>query len=117
MSSLENLKLFQKSYDYLEWVYPVLKNFPKSERHTLVQKIQNTLLDFMAAVVEARKAPSDEKSVQALEDADILLEQVKIYMRLSKDLEFISMGQYKESSEKLDEIGRLLGGWIKSQED
>jgi len=117
MSSLENLKLYQKSYDYLEWVYPVLKNFPKSERHTLVQKIQNTLLDFMASIVEARKAESSEKSIKALENADMYLEQVKIYIRLSKDLEFLSMGQYKKSSEKLDEIGRLLGGWINSRKE
>jgi len=27
------------------------------------------------------------------------------------------MGRYKESSEKLDEIGRLLGGWINSKKD
>jgi len=73
MSSLENLKLYQKSYDYLEWIYPVLKNFPKSERHTLVQKIQDTLLDFMVLIVEARKAGSSEKSIKALEDAIFIL--------------------------------------------
>lgn len=112
MSDIENLKLFQRSYDYYEWIYPHLKNFPKSERFTLVQHIENTLLDFIEEVISARKS---EETVDHLRQADQNLEKLKVFLRLSKDLEFVSMGQYKESSERLDDIGRLLGGWLESE--
>lgn len=111
MSSVENLKLFQKSYDYYEWIYPHLKNFPKSERFTLVQHIENTLLDFLSEVVMARKS---QEPLKHLEEADKNLEKLKVFLRLSKDLEFMSIGQYEESSKKLTEIGKMLGGWQNS---
>lgn len=113
MSGIDNLKLFQKSYDYYEWIYPHLKNFPKSERFTLVQHIENTLLDFLSEVVMARKS---QKPLKHLKEADKQLEKLKIFLRLSKDLEFISIGQYEESSERLTEIGKILGGWKSSIE-
>jgi len=111
MSDMENLKLFQKSYDYYEWIYPHLKNFPKSERFTLVQHIENTLLDFLGEVIMARKS---KDTLKHLEKADQNLEKLKIFLRLSKDLEFISIGQYEESSKRLEEIGKILGGWLNS---
>ena len=114
MSDIENLKLFQRSYDYYEWIYPHLKNFPKSERFTLVQHIENTLLDFIGEVIMARKSAD---TLEHLKEADQNLEKLKVFLRLSKDLEFISIGQYEESSKKLEEIGKILGGWINSAED
>jgi four helix bundle protein len=111
LESLENLKLFQKSYDFYKWIYPILKDFPKSERYTLVEKIHDTLLSFISKVVEARKV---EDKNRILKQADAELEKLKVLMRLSKDQEFISMGQYRKASEKLDELGKMLGGWMKS---
>lgn len=108
-NDLQNLKLFQKSYDYYEWVYPHLKNYPKSERFTLVQKIEDSLLELLSLVIMARKTDDNQKF---LEEADRELEKLRVFMRLSKDLEFISIGLYEDSSEKLDEIGKLLGGWM-----
>ena len=112
LESLENLKLFQKSYDFYKWIYPILKDFPKSERYTLVEKIHDTLLSFISKVVEARKVEDEDR---VLREADAELEKLKVLMRLSKDQEFISMGQYREASEKLDELGKMLGGWLNSK--
>jgi hypothetical protein len=36
-------------------------------------------------------------------------------MRLAKDRGFSSPSQYQYASEKLIEIGKLLGGWLKTQ--
>jgi hypothetical protein len=77
----------------------------------LVEKIHDTLLSFISKGVEARKV-EDKNGV--LREADAELEKLKVLMRLSKDREFISMGQYREASEKLDELGKILGGWMKS---
>jgi len=108
-NDLQDLKLFQKTYDYYEWVYPHLKNYPKSERFTLVQNIEYSLLELLSLVIMARKTNGSQ---EYLEEADRELEKLRVFMRLSKDLEFISLGLYEDSSEKIDEIGKLLGGWM-----
>jgi hypothetical protein len=34
-------------------------------------------------------------------------------LRLAHDLKLLSHGQYRHGSERLAEVGRLLGAWIK----
>jgi len=36
---------------------------------------------------------------------------------LSKDLQFISFSQYEYGSKLINEIGRMLGGWYKKNND
>ena len=52
-----------------------------------------------------------------LQEADVQLELLRLYNDLSYDMQFIDEKRYKLVSEKLCEIGRLLGGWIKSQKE
>lgn len=47
-------------------------------------------------------------------ESDILLEQLKTLIRLSKDLEYMKEAQYENCCKALSEIGKILGGWIKS---
>ena len=42
------------------------------------------------------------------------IEKLRIFLRLAKDLSFLSFKRYELLSARLDEIGRMLGGWIKS---
>jgi len=50
-----------------------------------------------------------------LAEIDIELEKLRLLIRLAKDLRLLAMKQYGLIAERIDEIGRLLGGWIKSQ--
>ncbi|MFB6158921.1 MAG: diversity-generating retroelement protein Avd [Candidatus Nanohalobium sp.] len=111
---MRDMKIFQKSYDFYKEVHPTLKNFPKSERFVMVRQIQNSFLDFMSYISTARKASN---TLHYLRKADQELEQVKVFFRLSRDLGFISSGQHEDISEKLVEIGKMLGGWIESEKN
>jgi hypothetical protein len=48
---------------------------------------------------------------QTLRQADKTLTKLRLYTRLSYDLQCINMGKFEHSARRLDEIGRLLGGW------
>jgi len=109
---LTNLKVFQKTYDLFLYVYPILKKFPKSERFTLVQKIENTVLDIMAGIVETIH---EENKLNSLKHVSIELEKLKVLIRLSKELKFISISEYEALSSYMIEIGKMIGGWIKSE--
>ena len=51
-----------------------------------------------------------------LKKASVQLDVLRILIRLSKDMHFISIRQYEFAAGKVNEIGKLLGGWIKSLE-
>lgn len=46
---------------------------------------------------------------------NLLLEKLRYLFRLAKDLRHLDLRRYEHASEELDEVGRLVGGWLKTQ--
>ena len=47
-------------------------------------------------------------------EADLELDKLRLYVRLSHARQLTSREQYGYAANALTEIGRLLGGWIKT---
>jgi hypothetical protein len=88
----------------------VFKNFPKSERFTLVADLKRSLTRMLEMVIRANKT---RNKIPVLFDIDTELDVFRSLVRLSLRLKFISPKQYEILSRKVNEFGRLLGGWIK----
>lgn len=106
-----NFVLYQKSYDFYLYLSKIIRYFPKSEKFIISSQIKNKMLDFIGAVIKANKQRDKRESML---ESDILLEQLKTLIRLSKDLEYMKEAQYENCCKALSEIGKILGGWIKS---
>jgi len=109
---LDDLIIYQKTYDFLLWLYPVINKFPKSQRFVLGQRIENKTLDLLRSMIIAN---TEHDKLIILKEASVELDELRILIRLSKDLHFINIKQYGASAEKMNEIGRLLSGWTRSQ--
>jgi four helix bundle protein len=107
---MDNLILSQKIYDFLLYVYPVVAKFPKYEKFTLQTQIKNCVIDIARQVNKANNSTTKKSH---LYEADALLKELKMLIRLSKDLRYINPHQYEVVSCKATEIGALLGGLIK----
>lgn len=103
--------IFSRTYDLLRWLLPVTIKFPRAQRFVLAQAVQQTALAFQERLVEAAASP---QPLDLLKQADVALTKLRLYLRLCRDLELISLGQYAHVAGMLVEIGRLLGGWQKS---
>ena len=57
---------------------------------------------------------SKKERAGLLNEADVQLAILRQNLRLCKDLELLKINQYEHVSIMLTEIGRLLGGWKKS---
>lgn len=103
--------IFAKSYDFLHWFVPVTSKFPREHRFGLTSRLQNTAYRFyeLLYVVSVSGNPN-----RVLARADVALRQLKAYWRLAYDLAFMPIKRYEHGSRLLDELGRLLGGWLKS---
>lgn len=106
----QNLVIFQKLYDLILWMYPLINKFPKKQRFVLGQQLENTLLDILKGIIQANQ---ERNKLETLKQVSIDLDKFRILFRLAKDLKFMSIRQYKFGAEKINEIGKLLGGWIK----
>jgi four helix bundle protein len=98
-------------YDLIREIYRDCNNFPKSQKFILGQRIENTAVNILEGIVVAN---SSDKKADPLSRVAVEIEKMRIFLRLSKDLAFLAFKRYEILSAKLDEIGRMLGGWIKS---
>ena len=101
--------IFVKTYDFLLWFIPLTLKFPKSQRFLLAERLSKLALDFYDVILTAVMEPTRE--TELLQEADRLLTKIRLYVRLSYDLKCISLGQFEHASRRVDEIGRLIGGW------
>ena len=107
----EKFILAQKIYDLILHQQAVLNHFPKSEKFALTSQIKNCLYDLYKAVIRANKS---RNKIPIYYDADIILEQYRMLIRLAHDMRYISNQKYKYIFEMVSEIGRIIGGMIKS---
>ncbi|RLC74607.1 MAG: diversity-generating retroelement protein Avd [Chloroflexi bacterium] len=101
--------LFVKTYDFLLWLIPLTLKFPKSQRFLLAERLSKIALDFYDLILDAVMSP--EHQAERLDEADRLLTKMRLYIRLSYDLKCIGQGQFEHAARRVDEIGRLIGGW------
>ncbi|NCC27868.1 MAG: four helix bundle protein [Gammaproteobacteria bacterium] len=102
-----------------------LNHFPRHEKYALAQQIRNALYDVYALIVEAQKRYHKKTTLTNL---DIRHEQLRMFVNLAHSLGYFQYrdGQpsveYPEEeavrrhlvlSRMIDELGRMIGGWLK----
>jgi four helix bundle protein len=108
-----DIPIFKKSYDFFKDFYRFQLDFPKKDRYTLGQRCEECLLDVLEGIIAAAQAGRSEKAeilMRASAKADLL----KVFIRLAADLKILSDKRYILCQNCLQEIGRMLGGWLKS---
>ena len=109
----EKLIVFQKIYDFLLWLYPLINRLPKSHRLVLGKHLEELGLKILLSSIQANKIRDNSRKIIQLQISDNL-DELRILIRLTKDLRFMSVTQYKHVAEKINEIGKILYGWTNS---
>jgi len=104
------LPVLQKFKDiYLIW-FSYYKDLPKLHRHTLGQKIDRYFVDSIEIVSFASFLKKDEKA-SYIRLAIRKLDTLKILLMILWETKTLDHKKYILLSQRLDEIGKMLGGW------
>jgi len=96
---------------YANWLN-LHKNIPKTERFTLGQKISELFILLLEQnFVASFSTPSDKLII--LENIIPKFDLLKFFIQIAWENKLIPLERYAEISGRLDEIGRMLGGWRK----
>jgi len=107
-----DLPIFVKWLDFLEWLLPVTEGFPKRVRFTFSDRINQLSLDVVEDLVEARY---ERDNRHILQRANLRLEKLRVLLRLSNRLRYLDYKRYEFAMKAINEIGRMLGGWLRNQ--
>jgi hypothetical protein len=65
-------------------------------------------------VLSAAQTVAISEKIAHLKQASVKQDALKLLIRLCKDTSCMTNSQYLQMESKLQETGRMLGGWIKS---
>jgi four helix bundle protein len=105
--------VFQKSYDFYKQLYINLRQIPKRDRFTWGEKCDEMAICLIKSIAESEFSQPQQKRL-LLKDASRTVDLLKIYIRLGFELRILDQKKYISIQNELQEIGKMLGGWIKS---
>ena len=108
---MTDFKILQKVYDMIAYGQICLRQFPKLEKHVLASDIRKSMYALLVLSVRANKKYYKKTTLQ---DMDIEIEVLRTFLRLSLDQKYINLHKYEFWSKQLNEIGKMLGGWMKA---
>ena len=88
------------------------RDFPKTERYGIGRRIDNLFLEVLELSFTAAYLPPEHKIV-LLGKAISRLDVLKFFLQLAWENKLVPAEKYINLSERLEEIGRMLGGWKK----
>jgi hypothetical protein len=98
-------------YDFILWMAPKLAHYPRIHRFTLGDRIMTVLLEILDGLIVARNDRAGR--VQALRQANVGLERLRYLVRLSRDVNCLSLKEYEHAARCLVNTGQHVGGWLR----
>lgn len=98
----------------MAYAYQALNQYPKYEKHSLVAETKSSMLHLLKLTITCNKKYYKKTTLQEL---DIELDILRSYVRLGFNLHYLPPKKYENWARMNDEIGRMIGGWIKSQKE
>lgn len=108
-----DIPILKKSYELYQTFHGYRRLIPKSERFTVYERSENLIVDVIEFFLEAGYTKGSQKVV-LLEKASVKLNTLRFFIRLMKETKSLDIKKYTILQEIIDEIGRMLGGWLRS---
>ncbi len=101
----------EKHYKLILWMLPKIANFPKDQRFLLADRIERILLDILEMLIEAVYS-KDRRGI--LIKINLKLDVLRFMMRITKDMKYINVNAYDFFCQSVLEIGKMVGGWMRT---
>ena len=111
-----DVPVFRKAYELYKTLYGYRAEIPRQDRYAVWQRSEDASLDIIEGILLASQSRQADKAA-ILERTSVKLNLLRVFFRLAKDAKVIDIKKYMILEEKIDEIGRMLGGWMKSSRE
>lgn len=108
-----DLPIFLKWIDFLKWLLLTTEKFPKKVRFTFSDRINNIAINLVEDLIEARYT---RERAPILKRINLSIEKLRVLLRICYEQELLPHKGYEYAIFSLNEVGQMLGGWIKQQE-
>lgn len=108
--SFTDLIVWQKAHQLVLAIYKLSESFPRTEIYGLTSQMRRAAVSIAANIAEGFKKRGALDKVRFLNISEGSLEEVKYYLILSKDLNYI---KEHDLDNRTEEVSRLLSSYSK----
>ncbi len=113
--SLENASILNRLKEgYLLWTN-LIPHIPRGSRYTIGARIENKFLDLLELSYSTYFSEKEKKSDKICQ-CILILDTLKFLLSIAWEAKLISHKQFGDVAAKLDEVGKMFGGWRKNLE-
>lgn len=110
--TLGSAPIVHKVTELYKFIYSLSPKIPKKDRFGIYLKIENNSLELLDMLICASLELKINKLL-LLNNARVKTEVLKRLIRLSGDLTILGNSEYIKLETKLQEISKMINGWIK----
>jgi len=113
LKSMQELPIINKIYETYKSTIDINNHLEKRQRYSLGASLENSIMSLLQEIIMAKNSPKSLKATYLIK-ASSHLEISTLKLRLFLELNLINETKIFQTQNKLSEIGRMLGGWLKS---
>ena len=91
----------------------IVQHIPKGARYTIGARIEHKFLDLLELSYTTYFSERDKK-LDNISQCILTLDLLKFLISVAWEAKFISHKQFEDVGLKLDEVGKMFGGWRKN---
>lgn len=110
MALHHELPIYRETYELLTKVVQVTRNIPRDFKRLIGEELRAECVKMMVLIFRANVATDKVQHIQELLER---LQVVELMLRMSKDMRWISTGQYASLVAMTQNIGKQATGWKK----
>ena len=107
-----HLPIYKASYDLVLEIFKTIKEFNREYKYTLAESIKKEAIEMITDIYRANASFSKESHLQLAREK---IETIRIFFRLAKDLNQVSLKKFVDVNEKIEAISKQLSAWQRSQ--
>jgi four helix bundle protein len=117
MGNFRDLVVYQKAFALAMKIFEITKKFPSEEKYELTDQIRRSSRAVCRAIGEGyRKRQYPKHFSSKMSDADMENTETQISLDFAQECKYISIKEYQELLDNLEEVGRMLNHMVENPE-
>lgn len=112
MEDFKGLRVWEKAYALTLSVYQKTRTFPKEEMYGLTSQLRRAASSVGANIAEGCGRRSDPEMRRFLQIARGSANEVEYHLLLARDLQFLTLDDFKELEAMVLEVQRMLASFV-----
>ena len=107
MALYSDLLVYKSTYDLLLAIFRFTKDFSKEYKYTVGESLKKETIELLTLIYRANVKRDKQK---VLQEARERIEVIRLFIRLMKDMQQISVKQFVQINEVVENVSKQLSG-------